>query len=452
MKIKYVELQKYNETIKSLRDEIKNLKEEISRKPSDEINAAKNALSKCTEYKNRSETSKNEIDSLLSDISTKNETITKLFENIKKNKNEVDNTYKQSLSAQEELDSLQDKIEVIDSLFSKKENLAAKINELDEFYSQSEDLHNKIEAAYKTSKERRNEIDALYYEINGYEEKDKEDETESKHIPGLKDKLKESYAKIQKDLKETEQRINDLEDKTANSFDQFISSRKNKYDSIVAEIEDLLPKALTTGLSYAFSEKKDNEIESNKILSKQFRRSIIALSLTSFIPIAVSLYLLSTGQELLTVIKDIPNMVFAVLPLYIPIVWFTYSTSKKLNLSKRLIEEYTHKEVLSKTFEGLSKQIQNIEDKEISSELKIKLLYNILSVNSENPGKLISDYNKADHPIIDALDKSAKLSDAVDSLSKIPGLSKLSKILDKKAERIQKVQEEKVIDGLETKE
>jgi hypothetical protein len=124
-----------------------------------------------------------------------------------------------------------------------------------------------------------------------------------------------------------------------------------------------------------------------------------------------------------------PRMVLSILPLYIPVIWLAYSTNKKINLSKRLVEEYTHKEVLSKTFEGLSKQIDNIEDEQISFDLKTKLLYNILSVSAENPGKLISDYNKTDHPLMDALDKSAKLNDAIESIIKIPGLSKLAKVL-----------------------
>jgi hypothetical protein len=118
-----------------------------------------------------------------------------------------------------------------------------------------------------------------------------------------------------------------------------------------------------------------------------------------------------------------------------------YSTNKKGNLSKRIIEEYTHKEVLSKTFEGLSNQIENIKDENISSDLRIKLLYNILEVNSENPGKLISDYNKSDHPVMDALDKSIKLSNAVTKLAKIPGFSKLAVALDHKSKAIIKEQE-----------
>ena len=111
-------------------------------------------------------------------------------------------------------------------------------------------------------------------------------------------------------------------------------------------------------------------------------------------------------------------MVSAILPLYLPLLWFAYVANKNLNLSKRLIEEYTHKEVLSKTFEGLSNQISEIENEDISSELKIKLIHNILEVSSENPGKLITDYNKADHPLFDALEKSVQLANAVEQAIK----------------------------------
>jgi hypothetical protein len=121
-----------------------------------------------------------------------------------------------------------------------------------------------------------------------------------------------------------------------------------------------------------------------------------------------------------------------------------------MNLTKRLIEEYSHKEVLSKTFEGLSKQIDGIEDKTTSADLRIKLLYNILEVNSENPGKLISDYNKTDHPLMDALDKSIKLTNAVTKLSKIPGFSKLAATLERKSKKILNEETKKVDAGLAT--
>lgn len=248
-------------------------------------------------------------------------------------------------------------------------------------------------------------------------------------------------------IKNADNQYNDFKSESEEKIEAFIQEKNKIYNKIKFDIEKLLPNALTAGLSHAFYKKRRMEIKESKTLTKTFKISIYGLIAISFIPFLVSIYLLIEGKELLEIVKDMPRMVLSILPLYIPVVWLAYSSNKKINLSKRLIEEYTHKEVLSKTFEGLSKQIENIDDEEISSELRIKLLYNILTVSSENPGKLISDYNSADHPLMDALEKSAKLSDAVDAVSKIPGLSKLTKVLEKKNIEINKIQEKKINEG-----
>ncbi len=60
------------------------------------------------------------------------------------------------------------------------------------------------------------------------------------------------------------------------------------------------------------------------------------------------------------------------------------------------------------TIEGLSKQIENIEDPDMSEELRIKLLNNFLNVTSENPGKLILNYQKSDNPILNFFDNDKK--------------------------------------------
>jgi len=60
----HVELKAYNQTIKGLKNEIKELRNLLSKKPSDDSNAAKYALSKCTEYKNRCEDSQKSVDTI----------------------------------------------------------------------------------------------------------------------------------------------------------------------------------------------------------------------------------------------------------------------------------------------------------------------------------------------------------------------------------------------------
>ena len=54
--------------------------------------------------------------------------------------------------------------------------------------------------------------------------------------------------------------------------------------------------------------------------------------------------------------------------------------------------------------------------------------------------ELITDYNKADHPVMEALENSSKLSDSIDALERIPGFKKLTQWLtDQKDEMADEV-------------
>ena len=192
--------------------------------------------------------------------------------------------------------------------------------------------------------------------------------------------------------------------------------------------------------------------EENSLLRYEvnFKNAITGLVFISLIPLAVDLYLLvGLNKDLVQVIKDTPSLIVAILPLYFPVLWLAYSANKRLNLSKRLIEEYTHKLVLGKTFSGLSNQIETLSHQdEIKDELRTRLLFNVLQVSAENPGKLITNYNKTDHPLMEALENSSKLSDSVERLAKIPGFSALARKLADKNDLLLKTQADKVVHGM----
>ena len=101
-----------------------------------------------------------------------------------------------------------------------------------------------------------------------------------------------------------------------------------------------------------------------------------------------------------------------IVPIYAPVVWVGLTSSKKVNQSKRLIEEYAHKEAISKTYEGLSREVGKLDDEE---NLKERLLFNIISTSAENPGKLIQGFNKPDYPMLEIIDKFTKLLKTVKS-------------------------------------
>lgn len=434
---------------------------DLKKKTSDHEKDAKQSSKMASEYRNKSEKSQEAAYKYLEEIKLAKENIQLIVDSTEKSNNtiltikdECDNNLENITSSYSEIKEIEDgirkKITKLESIFVKHPDLDSEISELEKCFTDGSDLYTKINTLYKTALTRKNEIDQLYYDIEGYTEED--DNGEEVTVEGLKHDLEQSYKEIERNIKEFENELVDFKENKKEEIVDFIKNWAGKIENISDQITELLPNALTAGLSHAYSVKKGHEELEGKRHDKIFFISIIGLVTISLIPFIVNFILWQQGKGLEALILDMPRLVLAILPLYVPFFWMAYSANKKSNLSKRLVEEYTHKEVLSKTFEGLSRQISNIEDVEVSSELRVKLLYNILNVSSENPGKLITDYNKADHPLLDALDKSVQLATAVDKLSGIPGFSKITKILDKKSRLILEEESKKAEQGLSSLE
>lgn len=338
-------------------------------------------------------------------------------------------------------------IESLKEIILEHDLLVETVNSINEYKEECDSNHGKIKTLVSQAAALKRDIDNVHDEIFGYESTDENSENTTR-VEGLRDKLNKTYKDLRSELFKLSTDIEEHKSKTSDflselksdaelKYEKYIADCNDSYNEVMQNIKDLLPQAMTAGLASAYNEKIDKEIAEQNKHEESFNKSIKYLFLISLLPFAVNAYrLLGGGDSLITIIKDTPYLLSAMLPLYIPILWLAYTTNKSYKLSKRLIEEYTHKGVVSKTFEGLSHQIDALENKEISEELRVKLLFNIVSVNTENPGKLISNYDKSDHPLMDALDKSAQLADAVTKLSKIPGFSAIAKKLDDQANQI----------------
>lgn len=340
------------------------------------------------------------------------------------------------------ISSVQEKVEEFDDIFENHPELEEEIEHFEEIILKIKDSEAKSNQLVKGINTRVIELETLYDKILGYTEKDENDE--ERIVNGLKQDLENAFEGLdsKKEFLEmeylriessTKENLNSISAEYSQKLDSHFKNWDSKYVTLHKKIESLLPNALTAGLSYAFSEKKTDEIKSHDNYKGLFRNAIIGLIAVSLIPFIISIYSIFNEVDLDIVINRVPKIVIAILPLYIPVLWFAISSSKKMNLSKRLIEEYTHKEVLSKTYEGLSRQIENLENDDTAFDLKTKLLQNFLLMYSENPGKLISDYNNTDHPIMELIENTNKLETTVQKLDNIPGLNKLSKLLANKS-------------------
>lgn len=444
------------------------LEELLNKKTSDYESEAKESSEQASLFKNISEEAKNIITQNLEEANSKLQeikavynsfeevnTIVKVYSVTSKENSELIKTIYDNIQSKSII--IQNQIADLEKIFENKPILDDKLIKLESIFVRGDDYDSKISVLHKSIIERKKDFDEIYYKIFGYSATNEAGVSEE--VKGLKDELEVSYAQIKFKLDDLDKELINLKAITFSAYKKSAEEKDNlfanklemweeKYSKIENTITELLPRALTTGLSYAYSDKREAEVTESKNLSKTFYIAIVGLIVVSLIPFLISIQSILDKTSIEEVILRIPRLVLAILPLYIPVLWVAHSSNRKMNLSKRLIEEYSHKEVLSKTFEGLSKQINNIDDKDISSDLRIKLLYNILEVNSENPGKLISDYNKSDHPLMDALDKSIKLTNAITKLSKIPGFSKLVSTLEKKSQEMLKKEAQKAEAGL----
>lgn len=415
----------------------KELQKEMVKKASESEKEAAQSSKKAAEFRNKTEQRLQESEELFSQIQghalSVNDLVTKTNQNVASVDSEIIRIQKAGETQIDDLSNLELRITKLDAFLTSYPDLENRLEQLDTSAEAAETNLAKSNDSLTATNKRRKEIEDLHREIFGYSETD----ASGKIIKysGRKDELDQSYNELTVQIDEANNNIPELSKKSADSFKDFEELHQKRYDTITNEIESLLPKALTAGLSAAFSSKKTDEVESSIALQKSFSRGIYMLIAVSCIPIIISCFFLWKEVPLQEAIRRLPRLVLAILPMYIPVLWFTYSANKKLNLSKRLIEEYAHKEVISKTYEGLSKQINNLKDPNQSEELRFKLLTNFLQVSSENPGKLISNYEASDHPIMEALEQGYRFQIAIDKLEGIPGLGKVAAILESKTKK-----------------
>ncbi len=415
-----------------------------SKKTSEYRNRAKEAKEEAEQAKGIIEKIKIDSESAFNRINDVDLSSADIHENLKSLLKDATSKHEGLIAA---CDDSSEIIEKIKEMIQEHDELANTVESIQEFRKDSESNHGKIKSLLSQSATLKRDIDNIHDEIFGYDSTEEGSEKETR-VEGLLDKLNKTYKELRAELSKmttdidshksnTSEFLSKLKSEAELKYGQYISNCNDSYNEVLQNIRSLLPQAMTAGLASAYNEKIDKEILEQKKHEGSFGRSIFYLVLISIIPFAVNAYrFLHSGDNLVEIIKDTPSLLSAILPLYIPVLWMAYTANKSYKLSKRLIEEYTHKGVVSKTFEGLSNQIDELEDQKISEELRVKLLFNIVSVNTENPGKLISNYDKSDHPLMDALDKSAQLADAVTKLSKIPGFSAIAKKLDEKANQI----------------
>ena len=415
--------------MQEFKEQLKEIKTIAENKVSDDESIIKGIRNKTSEYKNKIIDSYNTAEETLKELQQKSTVIEELSQSIQEISKNV-NALKAGIEEKsKEIENIYDTITDINNNYDEElEKCTNFVNESEQKISEIESIETQISETHENIKEiasnmqnfkaksleRRNEIKELYNEIFGTKTEEGE-ETE-----GLKDELDACYDKLAENFEKLKKDFIELKTSKEKDFNDFKSLKENDFNELKAKIQSLLPGAMSAGLSSAYNQKRRLEEKIRGKAETTFNIAIIVLVVISAIPVGIaSLLLFKMKLDVLEVIKYLPQLLGLIVPIYAPVVWVGLTSSKKVNQSKRLIEEYAHKEAISKTYEGLSREVSKLDDEE---NLKERLLFNIISTSAENPGKLIQGFNKPDYPMLEIIDKFTKLLKTAKSTNELQSI------------------------------
>lgn len=361
-KIEYLESERKKlwERLVVLEDELKAYKQ---------MGTVTTTLNKAKKIKEKYDGLNQDFENIQSNVTFINEnadTIKGIYEDIVGKRDSINSDY----------EILPSKIQKLKELVDKNEALASDLDDIENNASESKENLELIKGNLSSSIEIKNQISAILKQITGYDTKNEKGEIV--HQEGLRDELTNTYDEIS-------EKLETLKQEQSKVIAETISGWENKYKNLEKQIKGLLPKAMTAGLSSAYINKVGDEALTRWIMFVVFILSLLGMG-------AIGIWVKADIWYM--------KIVYS-----LPLFWLAIFSNKQVNLSKKIIEAYEHKKAVSQTFEGLSKQIENIQDEDIASELHVKLLQQTLEANSENPSKCITNYNNSDNPILEVCGK-----------------------------------------------
>ena len=269
------------ERIQLHEEKMQELKIAIETKATDSEKSAKEAASKSHGAFNKAAEFRNRAEKKLVEISQMEESGKSALKDIRTKKTNIDNfsnfveetrksVISKSNTIQRKLNDSTERLDTINNLVEENSDLDEK---LEIIHEEIETINkNKITAisSARTAREHSQEIKELYNQINGFYETevvDDEENEEEVYHPGLKEELSKTYNELEDSLSTTKKELEQfvLDTKTRyestlktyeNRISKFLADSKKDHSKIVQDITDLMPNAMTAGLSEKFKVKR----------------------------------------------------------------------------------------------------------------------------------------------------------------------------------------------------
>ena len=273
------------------------------------------------------------------------------------------------------MEDIQNRHKSIEELFTKSKSL---VSEIQKFYNNTQTATSEIQSNKQTTT-------SATIEIQDCNTKSKQNvseiEEQKQRSSSLMSELQKKASAINSLLSEVEkanEKSNNLVSEMQKQYDEnskIFEEKNKKLDQLTKKIENLLPGATTAGLasSYLEAQKEKNTVW----LWAGFLGSLIAL-------LGIYFSILSPNISLLGIlIRTITGM---------PLIWIAWYCQKSMSQTKRIKEEYNHKERIMKVFEGFSKQIDILTENnpEQNKEKKLALISVVIGAIQKNPSEILN--------------------------------------------------------------
>jgi len=179
--------------------------------------------------------------------------------------------------------------------------------------------------------------------------------------------------------------------------DAFLKVQEKRYGELFEKIESLLPGATSTGLAQAYYDQKISYKWPVIVWAIVFILALVGVFITGLLSYENGVKL--SFEELLSV-EQATSKLIARIPFFFALIWLAAFSSKQYRQNKRLEQEYAHKEVLAKSYQGYKRELESqgktATDKEIIGALHKVLIGTI----AKNPSEIMDDGRKEDTPSI----------------------------------------------------
>lgn len=333
-----------------------------------------------------------------------------LYQAIQDEKTKIDNLAGWLFEGDSNEDALEDRVK---DLFTSIENWHKKIEEYHQKLTSGNEAESAIilqieDAKGKAQKNARETNDAV--------------SAIQTHLGQLGDFYTKVFGKVKEDG--SEEREGGLEkeiEKRRADLTAFKAQQEKTYETLLKEIEGLLPGATSAGLGAAYGKLKRSFIWPIIAYTGVFCLSLTALVVFSFVASTESIG--KDGIKFITY-KDWPEFgrhVLQSLPIIGPLLWLTLFASSRRSEAQRLQQEYAHKEALAKSYENFKAQIILLGRED--DELLVKLLDTTIDAIAFNASSTLDKKHGDKMPLQGILEEALDKAD--------PVLEKVNQLIDK---------------------